>query len=104
MKKPALQKFQILNLKFKIGSGGFTALAFLTLFGFFLAVALALIGTGTVKLPWDAKIPVSPIPVSDPVEDDAACNDPKNADCEPFIYNDPEDLTPEEIQRALEED
>ena len=83
---------------------GITALAFLTVLGLFLAVSLALVGTGTLKLPWGAQIPVSPIPVSDPVEDDEACNDPANADCEPFIYNDPEDLTPEEIRRALETD
>ncbi len=82
---------------------GFTAIAFLTVLGLVLAISLALVGTGAVKLPWGAQIPVSPIPVSDPVEDDAACNDPSNADCEPFIYNDPEDLTPEQIQKALEE-
>lgn len=81
---------------------GITALAVLTLLGLFLAVSLALVGTGTLKLPWNAQIPVSPIPISDPVEDDEACNDPYNADCEEELEGDPEDLTPEEIQKALE--
>ncbi len=79
---------------------GFSALAVLTMIGLILATTLALIGTGVIKI-GDGKIPVSPIPVSDPVEDDTACNDPYNADCE-TINSDPEDLTPEEIQRALE--
>ena len=102
-------EFYILNLfrasifEFRISSQrGITALSVLTVLGLFLAISLALIGTGTLKLPFNAKIPVSPLPVSDPVEDDEACNDPKNADCEPFIYNDPEDLTPEQIKQELE--
>lgn len=81
---------------------GFSSLAFVTVLGLFLAVVLALIGTGAIKIPGSKGIPVSPIPVSDPVEDDEACNDPYNADCERL--NDPEDLTPEQIQRALEKE
>ena len=69
-----------------------------------MALFLGLVGTGVVKFPGSAGIPVSPIPVSDPVEDDAACNDPFNADCEKFLENDPEDLTPTQIKNALEED
>lgn len=82
---------------------GFTALAFVTVLGLFLAVTLALIGTGVIKLPGNAGIPTSPIPISSPVEDDEACNDPYNADCEDELYNDPEDLTPAQIQALLEE-
>jgi hypothetical protein len=85
-------------------SRGFSSLTFLTVLGLFLAIALALIGTGMIKLPGNTQLAVSPIPISDPIEDDEACNDPKNADCEHFIYNDPEDLTPAQIQKALEED
>lgn len=81
---------------------GFSALAVLTLLGLVLATVLALVGTGVIKLPGDTKLAVSPIPISDPIEDDEACNDPYNADCE-ILDNDPEDLTPEQIQRALEE-
>ena len=81
---------------------GFSALAVLTILGFFLALSLALIGTGIIKLPNNTKLAVSPIPVSDPVEDDQACNDPYNADCETINRN-PEDLTPAEIQKALEQ-
>jgi hypothetical protein len=83
---------------------GFSALAVLTVLGLFLAISLALVGTGTIKLPGGANLAVSPIPVSDPVEDDEACNDPYNADCEDELENDPEDLTPAQIQKALEED
>ncbi|MBI2593222.1 hypothetical protein HYW44_01090 [Candidatus Daviesbacteria bacterium] len=82
--------------------GGFSSLAFVTVLGLVLAAVLALVGTGTIKLPGNSKIPISPIPVSDPVEDDEACNDPYNADCENEMGN-PEDLTPEEIQKALKE-
>ena len=81
---------------------GFSSLAFVTVFGLFLAITLASIGTGAIKIPGSNGIPISPITVSDPVEDDEACNDPYNADCERF--NDPEDLTPQQIQKALEED
>lgn len=80
---------------------GFSALAVLTVLGLIIATTLALVGTGVIKLPGNAKLAVSPIPISDPVENDEACNDPYNADCE-NINHDPEDLTPEEIQRALE--
>lgn len=83
---------------------GFSSLAFVTVFGLVLALFLALVGTGAVKIPGSNGIPVSPIPFSDPVEDDQACNDPYNADCEEFLTNDPEDLTPAQIKRALEED
>lgn len=83
---------------------GITALTVLTVLGLFMAVALALIGTGTIKLPGNAGIPISPIPISDPVEDDESCNNPKSADCEHFLYNDPEDLTPEQIQQELEKE
>lgn len=86
----------------KFNQQGITALAFLTILGLFLAVSLALIGTGAIKLPGNAKIPVSPLPISDPVEDDEACNDPYNADCEQFLDNDPENLTPQQIQAELE--
>lgn len=98
------QPAPILNLKSLIfNQTGFTALAFITVLGLFLAIVLALIGTGTIKLPGNAGIPVSPIPLSNPVEDDEACTDPNNADCDQNLDNDPEDLTPEEIKRALEE-
>lgn len=83
---------------------GFSSLAFLTLLGLVLAVTLALVGTGTIKLPGNKGLAVTPIPISDPVEDDQACNDPYNADCEKFLENDPEDLTPAQIQRALEKE
>lgn len=79
---------------------GFSSLAAVALIGLVLAVFLGLIGTGTIKIPGSRGIPVTPIPNFDPVEDDEACNDPYNADCE--ALNDPEDLTPEQIQRALE--
>lgn len=88
---------QNLNIK------GFSALAVLTVIGLFLAIVLALVGTGTIKLPGNNQLAVSPIPISDPVEDDEACNDPYNADCESELTNDPEDLTPAQIQKALEE-
>ena len=101
MNKTAQSRFQIPNSKFQ---KGITALAVLTILGFFLAVSLALVGTGTIKLPGGANLAVSPIPVSDPVEDDEACNNPNNAECELDLENDPEDLTPAEIQRALEGD
>lgn len=106
MKKlTALQtQFKILNFKFQINEKGISALAVLTIIGLFMAVSLALIGTGTIKLPGNAGIPVSPIPISDPIEDDESCSNPDNADCEHFIYNDPEDLTPEQIQQELEKD
>jgi hypothetical protein len=82
---------------------GMTALAALTIMGLFLAVFLALVGTGTLKLPGNGGIPTSPIPnLSDPVEDDEACNDPYNAECELDIENDPENLTPAQIQQELE--
>ncbi len=81
---------------------GFSSLAFLTVLGLFLAVFLALVGTGAVKLPGNSQIPVSPLQVSNPVEDDTACNDPYNADCEKNLNNDPEDLTPAQIQSQLE--
>lgn len=81
---------------------GFSSLAFLTVLGLIMAITLTLVGTGAIKLPGNTKIPVSPIPISDPVEDDAACNDPYNADCENFVQ-DPEDLTPQQIQKILEE-
>lgn len=83
---------------------GFTALAFVTILGLFLAITLALVGTGAIQLPGNAGIPTSPIPFSDPVEDDEACNDPYNADCEDQLYGeDPENLTPQQIQALLEE-
>lgn len=82
---------------------GFSAIAVLTIIGLLLAVTLALVGTGAIKLPGNTKLAVSPIPISDPVEDDEACNDPYNADCESELENDPEDLTPAQIQKALEE-
>jgi hypothetical protein len=81
---------------------GFTSLAAVAIIGLVLALFLGLFGTGVIKIPGSNGIPVSPIPVSDPVEDDLACNDPYNADCDQ-LSNDPEDLTPEEIQKALEE-
>lgn len=102
--KTTAQKFRISNFKFQIDSRGITALAALTIIGFILAASLALIGTGTIKLPGNASIPTSPIPISDPVEDDQSCNDPSNAECDTTLENDPEDLTPAQIQRALEED
>ncbi len=82
---------------------GFSALAVLTILGLFLAITLALVGTGTIKLPGNTQLAVSPIPISDPVEDDESCNDPYNAECDPELNNDPEDLTPAQIQKALEE-
>lgn len=82
---------------------GFSSLAAVASLGLILALFLGLVGTGTIKLPGKGGIPTSPIPnLSDPVEDDQACNDPKNADCEHFIYKDPEDLTPAQIQQELE--
>lgn len=87
----------------QLNNSGFSSLAFITILGLFLAVTLALVGTGTIKLPGNAQLAVSPIQVSDPVEDDTACNDPKNADCEKNLTNDPEDLTPSQIQKLLEE-
>lgn len=86
----------------KLGQKGITALVFVTVFGLFLATTLTAIGTGLIKLPGDASIPVSPIPISDPVEDDEACNDPYNADCEE-LDNNPEDLSPAQIRKLLEE-
>lgn len=81
---------------------GFTSLAAVAIIGLVLALFLGLFGTGVIKIPGSNGIPVSPIPVSDPVEDDQACNDPENAECDQ-LGNDPEDLTPEEIQKALQE-
>lgn len=82
---------------------GFSSLAVVAVMGLLMALFLGLVGTGVVKLPGSNGIPTSPIPISDPVEDDEACNDPFNAECED-LDNDPEDLTPAEIQKALEED
>lgn len=82
---------------------GFSSLATVAVMGLLMALFLGLVGTGVVKLPGSNGIPTSPIPISDPVEDDEACNDPFNAECED-LDNDPEDLTPAEIQKALEED
>lgn len=79
---------------------GFSSLAAVAVIGLVLAVVLALLGTGTLKIPGSRGLPVSPIPVSEPIEDDTACNDPYNADCE-ALHN-PEDLTPAQIQKALE--
>ena len=81
---------------------GFSSLATVAILGLLMALFLGLVGTGAVKLPGNARIPTSPIPISDPVEDDTACNDPFNADCEKFLKNDPEDLTPAQIQQKLE--
>lgn len=83
-------------------SRGFSSLAAIAIIGLILAAVLGLVGTGVVKLPGDTGLPTSPIPLSDPVEDDEACNDPNNAECEDF-ENDPEDLTPTQIQKILEE-
>jgi hypothetical protein len=91
-----INKTALYNLK------GFSSLAVVAIIGLVLAVFLALFGTGVISIPGSSGIPVSPIPVSDPVEDDEACNNPENAECESFD-NDPEDLTPEEIQKALQE-
>lgn len=86
-------------------SRGFSSLAVVAVLGLLMAIFLALVGTGMVKLPGNAGIPTSPIPIiSDPVEDDEACNDPNNADCEELFENDPEDMTPEQIKAALEEE
>ena len=104
MKNQPAQKIFFIPLSSFVNQKGISALAVLTILGLFLAVALALVGTGTIKLPGNAGIPVSPIPISDPIEDDEACNDPKNADCEQFIDNDPEDLTPKQIQQELEKE
>lgn len=79
---------------------GFSSLAFIAVLGLFLALTLGLIGTGVIKLPGNKGIPVSPIPVSDPVEDDRACNDPFNADCERVMQNDPENLTQTQIKNS----
>lgn len=84
-------------------SKGFSSLAAVAVMGLLMALFLGLVGTGVVKLPGNNGIPISPIPLSDPVEDDQACNDEFNADCEKFLKNDPEDLTPAQIQKALEE-
>src|SRR3989344_3305876 len=84
-----------------ITSFGFSSLAAVALLGLLMALFLGLVGTGVVKLPGNTGIPTSPIPLSDPVEDDEACNDEFNADCEKYLENDPEDLTPTQIQRAL---
>jgi len=97
------KQFRISDFVLRASEQGFTALAFLTVLGLFLAVTLALVGTGTIKLPGGANLAVSPIPISDPVEDDETCNDPYNAECDPDLENDPEDLTPAQIQKALEE-
>ncbi len=82
---------------------GITALAILTILGLFLAVSLALVGTGTIKLPGGANLAVSPIPISDPVEDDETCQDESNAECDFELDNDPEDLTPAQIEQLLQE-
>lgn len=83
-------------------SNGFSSLAAVAVIGLVLAVVLGLLGTGTIKIPGNRGIPVTPIPIFDPAEDDQACNDPYNADCESQL-RDPENLTPQQIQRALEE-
>ena len=82
---------------------GITALAFLAVFGLFIAIALALFGTGTIKLPGDSNLVVTPIPVSDPIEDDETCQDESNAECDFELDNDPEDLTPAQIEQLLQE-
>lgn len=100
-----LLKKQFNNLTIQQSNNyGFSSLAAVALLGLLMALFLGLVGTGVVRLPGNAGIPTSPIPISDPVEDDEACNDQFNADCEKFLENDPEDLTPEDIQRALQED
>lgn len=97
MKKPAQKLFS--NLYSLISNQrGFSSLATVAILGLLLALFLGLVGTGAVKLPGSAGIPVSPLPVSDPIEDDEACNDEFNADCEKYLANDPENLTPEEIK------
>ena len=96
-----LLKKQFNNLTMKqFNISGFSSLAAVALIGLILAVVLALVGTGTLKIPGSKGIPVSPLPVSEPIQDDTACNDPYNADCE--VLNNPEDLTPAQIQKALE--
>ena len=102
-RQTSARKAESRKLKAESYKNGFSALAVLTVLGLILATTLALVGTGIIKLPGNTKLAVSPIPVSDPVEDDEACNDPYNADCE-STNHDPEDLTPAEIQRALEGD
>lgn len=101
MKKTPAQLFTLHSFLFT--SGGFSSLAAVALIGLLLALFLGLVGTGVVKIPGSNGIPTSPIPISDPVEDDEACNDPFNADCEQFLENDPEDLMPAEIGKLLEE-
>lgn len=99
-----MKKLTVLS-KFKppsLSSKGFSALVFLVVFGLFIAVVLGLVSTGTVKLPGNTELAVTPIPVSDPVEDDESCSKPDNAECE-ALDNDPEDLTPAQIQKLLEE-
>lgn len=91
-----INKTALNNLK------GFTSLAAVAVIGLVLALFLGLFGTGVIKIPGSNGIPVSPIPISDPIEDDQACNDPENAECDQ-LNNDPEDLTPEEIQKALQD-
>lgn len=91
------------KLKAENFSSGFSSLAAVALMGLLMALFLGLVGTGVVKFPGSAGIPTSPIPFSDPVEDDTACNDEFNADCEKFLENDPEDLTPKQIQKGSEE-
>jgi len=85
-----------------ITSFGFSSLAAVALLGLLMALFLGLVGSGIIRLPGNAGIPTSPIPLSDPVEDDEACNDPYNAECE-TPENDPEDLTPAQIQEALKD-
>lgn len=84
-------------------SKGMSSLAAVALLGLLMALFLGLVGTGVVKFPGSAGIPTSPLPISDPVEDDEACNDPFNADCEQFLENNPEDLTARQIQEGSEE-
>lgn len=81
---------------------GFSSLAFLVVIGLVLAITLALFGTGSIKLPGNTNLAVSPLQISDPVEDDEACSDEFNADCEQ-LNNDPENLTSEEIKKLLED-
>ena len=104
-------KFLILNL-FRASNfvlrispqKGFSSLATVAVLGLALALFLGLVGTGALKIPGSHGLPISPLQVSEPVEDDTACNDPYNADCEKNLDNDPEDLTPAQIQHELEKD
>lgn len=97
------RKAESRKLKSESFEPGFSSLAAVAVIGLLLALFLGLVGTGLISIPGSNGIPVTPIPLSDPVEDDEACNDPFNADCEQFLENDPEDLTPDEIRKLLEE-